>query len=606
MIDGIMKEFKLDFPTQPGVYQMLNSQGQIIYVGKAKNLKKRISSYFRKEHVDRKTAIMVEQIADIQVTITANEVEALLLEDNLVKEHRPRYNILLRDDKSYPYLFLSKDEDFPRMDFHRGPKRQPGYYFGPYPHAGAVRENLALIQKLFKLRQCSNNFFQHRTRPCLQYQIQRCTAPCVGYVTIEAYGEQVQHTLLYFSGKNEEIIADLTEKMENASQHFQFEKAAHYRDQIALLRKLQGQQSMVSDGGNIDILGMAALGEDVAVVVVFVRHGRVIGNKAFFPRVPLEEGLKQVLPSFILQYYLNPLHGEDPIERIVSSKKVEDKEALQGALEARLQRNILITDRKQAVFRHWQAMADINAAYALSQHQAKHNKIATQLEALRKELHLPNPISRIECFDISHTSGEAAVASCVVFNDQGPLTSDYRRFNIKDIQPGDDYAAIRQALSRHYFYLKSEERPLPDLLVIDGGQGQLRQAIEVLEELQVSGVNLLAISKGPSRKAGLEQLWMGGQKTSIRLPENSSALHILQTIRDEAHRFAITSHRRKRGKIGLTSTLESIEGIGPKRRRDLLRYFGGLQGIQQAGVADLMKVNGISEELAQRIYDHFH
>lgn len=601
-----MKDLNRDFPTQPGVYQMINAEGQVIYVGKAKNLKKRISSYFRPRAADRKTSIMVAQIADIQVTITANEVEALLLEANLVKEHRPRYNILLRDDKSYPYLFLSSGEEFPRLDFHRGPKRQQGHYFGPYPHAGAVRENLALIQKLFKVRQCSNNFFQHRTRPCLQYQIQRCTAPCVGYVTPEAYAEQVQHTLLYFSGKNEEIITDLTSKMENAAHFFQFEKAAYYRDQIALLRKLQGQQSMVSEEGNVDILGMAAQADNVAIVVVFVRHGRVIGNKAFFPRIPLEEGRKQALPTFILQYYLNPLHGEDPIERIVTSQSLTDKEALQTALQESLQRKIIITDRKQAIFRQWQMMADTNASYALSQHLAKQNKIAAQLEALQKALHLSNPIQRMECFDISHTSGEAAVASCVVFNDQGPLTSDYRRFNIKDIQPGDDYAALRQALSRHYFHLKSEEKELPDLLVIDGGPGQLKQATEVLEELQVSGVNLLAISKGPSRKAGLEQLWIGGHKTSLRLAEDSPALHVLQIIRDEAHRFAITSHRKKRGKLGLTSSLESIEGIGPKRRRDLLRYFGGLQGVQQAGVGDLTKVAGISEELAQRIYDHFH
>lgn len=595
-----------DLPTKPGVYQMLNADGKIIYVGKARNLKRRVSSYFRPRPNDIKTAVMMAQVVNIQVTITASENAALLLESNLIKEHRPRYNILYRDDKSYPYLFLSVGDDFPRLDFHRGAKRLTGRYFGPFPSASAVRENLALIQKIFKLRQCSDNFFNHRTRPCLQYQIQRCTAPCVNYVTKEAYAEQVQHTLLFFAGKNEEIIADLMQKMERAADLLEYEKAAAYRDEIGLLRKIQEQQSMVSDKGNLDIIGIAEQAGEVAIVVMFVRNGRLLGNKAFFPQMPLEAERAEVLSAFIPQYYLNPLHGEEPIERIIMSQPLADKEWIQNALQETLQTKIIITDRKQANYKQWQAMADTNASFVLSQHLAKHNKITAQLEALQKVLELANPIQRMECFDISHTSGKETVASCVVFNDQGPLTSDYRRFNIKDITPGDDYAALRQALSRHYTRLKGEEKPLPDLLIIDGGPGQLKQAVEILEEVQVSGVSLMGVSKGPARKAGLEQLWIAGHKDALRLAEDHPALHIIQMIRDEAHRFAITAHRKKRAKLMTASSLEAVEGIGPKRRRDLLRHFGGLQGLRQASVADLMRVSGISEELAKRIFDHFH
>ena len=595
-----------NLPTQPGVYQMISAEGKVIYVGKARNLKRRVSSYFRLRPQDVKTAVMMSQVVDIQVTLTASENEALLLEANLIKEIRPRYNILYRDDKSYPYLYLSLGADFPRLDFHRGAKRLAGHYFGPYPSAGAVRDNLALIQKIFRLRQCSDNFFQHRSRPCLQYQIQRCTAPCVNYVTKEAYAEQVEHALLFFAGKNEEIIADLMQKMEHAAEALEYEKAAAFRDEVALLRKIQEQQSIVSDSGNIDILGAAEQMGQIAIVVMFVRNGRLLGNKAFFPQMPLAANLADALEAFIPQYYFNPVHHEDHIERIVVSQILPDKEWIQNALTESFGHKLIITDRKLAPYKQWQKMADTNASFALSQHLAKHNKISAQLEMLQKVLELANPIQRMECFDISHTSGQATVASCVVFNDQGPLQRDYRRFNIQDITPGDDYAALRQALSRHYTHLKAEEKTLPDVLIIDGGPGQLKQASEVLEELQVSGVFLMAVSKGAARKAGQEQLWLPGQEDSLRLPEDSPALHIIQMIRDEAHRFAITSHRKKRAKQMTLSSLEAIEGIGPKRRRELLRHFGGLQGVRHASVADLMRVGGISEELAQRVFDCFH
>ncbi len=593
-------------PTQPGVYQMLNSQGKTIYVGKARNLKRRVSSYFRPRANNVKTAVMMAQVCDIQITITASENEALLLEANLIKKLRPRYNILYRDDKSYPYLYLSADDDFPRLDFYRGTKRLPGQYFGPYPSAGAVRENLALIQKLFKIRQCNNTFFAHRTRPCLQYQIQRCTAPCVSYVSKEAYSEQVHHVLMFFDGKNEEIIADLISKMEQAADIKDYERAAVYRDQIALLRKIQEQQSMVSDTGNIDVLGLAQQLDSVAIVVMFIRNGRVIGNKTFFPQMLLDSTPDEVLSAFIPQYYLNPLHGEEPIEKVVVNHHLPEKNWIENALQENLKRKINIVDKKEALYKQWTTMAETNANYMLNQHLAHHNKLNLQLELLQKTLNLSNNIQRIECFDISHTSGESTVASCVVFNDQGPLTSDYRRFNISNITPGDDYAALKQALSRHYTRIKAEEKPLPDLLIIDGGAGQLKQAQEVLEELQVSGVCLLAVSKGVTRKAGLEQLWLTDQKESLRLPENHLALHLIQSIRDEAHRFAITSHRKRRAKTMTFSSLEQIEGIGPKRRRELLRHFGGLQGLRQASVIDLMRVSGVSEELAKRIFDYFH
>ena len=497
-----------NLPTKPGVYQMLDVEGHVLYIGKARNLQRRVSSYFQRQTTDPKTAAMMAQVADVKVTITSSENEALLLEANLVKEHRPRYNILLRDDKSYPYLYLSIGEDFPRLDFHRGAKNRPGRYFGPYPNAGAVRDNLALTQKLFKLRQCRDTFFKNRTRPCLQYQIQRCTAPCVSYVTKEAYHQQVEHTLWFFEGKNDQIINDLINKMEIAAQALQYENAAYYRDQIALIRKLQGQ-SVVSDSGNIDIIGAAEAMNEVAIVVLFVRNGRLIGDRAFFPRVPPNFESKQVLAAFIPQYYLSPLHREEPIERIITSQALPDKQWLQNALQEVLKHKILITDRKQAPFRQWQNMASTNAHYALSQHLAQYNKIAAQLNALERVLGLSSSIQRMECFDISHTSGESTVASCVVFNDQGPLTKDYRRFNIKDITPGDDYAALYQALTRHYTHLKAEEKALPDILIIDGGQGQLKQGLNVLEELQVSGVTswlLLKVQKGSQvwRSYGLQ------------------------------------------------------------------------------------------------------
>ncbi|WP_040939716.1 excinuclease ABC subunit UvrC [Coxiella burnetii] len=597
--------FLKTLPTGSGVYQMQDAQGKVIYVGKARNLQKRVSSYFRRQ-LDSKTQAMMAQVQSIQTTITRNENEALLLEASFIKQFRPRYNVLLRDDKSYPYLYLATHQKFPLLDFYRGAKKAPGRYFGPYPNAGSVRENLALIQKLFKLRQCSESFFKNRTRPCLQYQIKRCTAPCVGYVNEQEYRRQVEDAILFFEGKNDQVIIKLTERMEVASENLVFEEAAHYRDQIRQLRRLQKQQIITGGKGNIDIIGIAESNGAIGFAILFIRSGRMIGHKPFFPNTPLGTTLQTALVEFIPQYYLSPLRNGDIPERIVTSEPLEDRLWIQRALSSGLNRKLAITDQKRAPYKQWQAMAALNAAQALSQHLAQKNTFALKLEAIQKSLALPNPIARIECFDISHTLGEATVASCVVFGEEGPIKKDYRRFNISGVTPGDDYGALRQALTRRYVRLKEGEGILPDVLLIDGGMGQLRQAAEVLEELQVSGVILTAIAKGPGRKAGLEKLFVWGRREEIHLPADNIAFHLIQQIRDEAHRFAITAHCNRRAKRRVESTLQEIEGIGPKRRQKLLKYFGGLQELQRASIEEIARVPGVSETLAKAIYDACH
>jgi excinuclease ABC subunit C len=584
---------------------MLDTHGKIIYVGKARNLQKRVSSYFR-SLLDNKTQAMMSQVASIQTIITSNENEALLLEANLIKQFHPRYNVLLRDDKSYPYLYLSTHQQFPRLDFYRGSKNAPGRYFGPFPNAGSVRDNLALIQKLFRLRQCNDTFFKNRTRPCLQYQIKRCTAPCVGYVDEPNYRQQVNDAILFLQGKNDEVVEKLVARMEIASQQLEYESAAFYRDQIAQLRRLQKQQFMIGDQGNIDVIGVSQSMGSIGFTILFIRGGRLIGDRAFFPNIPAGTETQTALSAFIAQYYLSPARNDDIPERIVLSESVADRLWIQNALSAELKRKVMIVDTQRAPYISWQRMAKDNAAHALSQHLASKNSVAIKLEALQTALHLPNPLRRIECFDVSHTMGEATVASCVVFTDEGASKKDYRRFNITDITPGDDYAALRQALTRRYTRLKEGGGELPDLLIVDGGVGQLKQAAEVLEELQVSGVILLGVAKGPERKPGLEKLYIWGKKLEIHLKSDDIALHLIQYIRDEAHRFAITAHRAKRAKGRLESPLQQIEGIGPKRRQQLLKHFGGLQELRKASVAEINQVPGISAALAQRIYDVLH
>ncbi len=602
----ILKMSFSEYPNKPGVYQMYNSEGNLLYVGKARNLKKRITSYFRKQGLPVKTEVLMRQVKEIKTTITASDTEALLLESNLIKQHRPRYNVLLRDDKSYPYLYLSTEQKFPRLDFFRGKRKGKGRYFGPYPTAGSVRENLALLQKLFRLRQCKDSFFKHRSRPCLQYQIKRCTAPCVDYISEQAYQEQVQHTILFLEGKNDQIIKQLETYMDEASSKREYELAARYRDQLVYLRKLQETQCISGNTGNADVIGVALNQEMAAVSVVFVRQGRIIGQRCYFPQIGIADTLDDVLTAFIPQYYMHQQRRDDLIDKLILSDKLPDKQMIQNWLEEQYGRKIHVTDFRGALYKQWQTMAKTNAQHALVTHIADKESALKKLAALQQTFHLKNPIERIECFDISHTMGESTVASCVVYDISGANHSAYRRFNIKEIKGGDDYAAMAQVLTRRYKKLKMEDAVLPDVVLIDGGKGQLHKAIKVFEALQLSGVLLVGVSKGPARKPGQEQLWLPGQARGLHLKSDSTALHLIQFIRDEAHRFAITTHRNKRDKTRQHSRLEEIPGIGAKRRQALIRHFGGMQTLRDASVVEIAKVEGISQSLAQVIYDELH
>jgi len=586
---------------RPGVYRMLSASGEVLYVGKARNLKKRVSSYFTGSDNAKKRAL-VAQIANIEVTVTHTESEALILENHLIKELQPRYNVLLRDDKGYPYIFLSTEQEFPRLAFHRGAKREKGRYFGPYPSAWAVRESLNLLQKLFPVRQCEDAFFRNRSRPCLQYQIKRCTAPCVGLIDQETYREHVRHASLFLEGKSHQIIDELVERMEAASQALEFERAARYRDQIAGLRRLQERQYVSGESGDLDIVACALGGGMCCVQVFYIRRGRNLGNRAYFPQVPEHADEAEVLAAFIPQYYLDK---EVPSEVLVSHE-LSDADLLEDVLGRQAGRRVAVAQRVRGERLRWVQMAVTNAKHALAARLASKAGMHSRFEALRDALGLDDLPNRLECFDVSHTMGEATVASCVVFDLEGPVKSDYRRFNIEGIAKGDDYGAMRQALMRRYTRLKEGEGRLPDVLFIDGGRGQVNEARKVLEELQVVDVMIVGVAKGPDRRAGMETLFIAGAAAPVSLPPDSPSLHLIQQIRDEAHRFAIVGHRGRRQKARNTSILETIPGMGPKRRQLLLKQFGGLREIERAGVEDLASVQGISKELAQRIYDAFH
>lgn len=595
------KAFLKTLTSRPGVYRMLSASGEVLYVGKARNLKKRVSSYFTGSDNAKKRAL-VSQIANIEVTITHTESEALILENHLIKEFQPRYNVLLRDDKGYPYIFLSTEQEFPRLSFHRGAKREKGRYFGPYPSAWAVRESLNLLQKLFPVRQCEDAFFRNRSRPCLQYQIKRCSGPCVGLVDRETYWEHVRHAILFLEGKSHQIIDELVERMEAASQALEFERAARYRDQIASLRRLQERQYVSGESGDLDIVACALGGGMCCVQVFYIRGGHNLGNRAYFPQVPEHADEADVLSAFIPQYYLDK---EVPSEVLVSHEP-SDADLLEEVLGRQAGRRVAVTPRVRGERLRWVQMAVSNAKHALAARLASKAGMHSRFEALRDALGLDDLPNRLECFDVSHTMGEATVASCVVFDLEGPVKSDYRRFNIEGISKGDDYGAMRQALMRRYTRLKEGEGRLPDVLFIDGGRGQVNEAHKVLEELQVVDVMIVGVAKGPDRRAGMETLYIAGAEVPISLPPDSPSLHLIQQIRDEAHRFAIVGHRGRRQKARNTSILETIPGMGPKRRRLLLKQFGGLREIERAGVEDLASVQGISKELAQRIYDAFH
>jgi excinuclease ABC subunit C len=598
-------------PSKPGVYRFFDAQQKLLYVGKAKDLKKRVSNYFRNNLTDRKTIALMEKVADFEITITENENQALLLESNLIKQHRPKYNILLRDDKSYPYICLSKHE-FPRLDYCRKTHavnkndNKIARYFGPYPNAGSVRENLSFIQKLFKLRQCSDVFFSHRSRPCIQYQINRCTAPCVDYVTKENYHAQVKDAIDFLEGKNNAVVQSVEKRMETASEQQDYESAASFRDLLIRLRKLQATQFITGGKGNIDIFGAAEKMGDIAIAIVSIRHGQMIGHKTFFPNLPPDTSIEEAFGAFIPQYYFNPVRQSQAIDRIVLSHKMTDKTWIQSALQEILHADIQIMDRQTPAFREWQSIATSNAIDALTQHQSEKNNIILKLELLQKKLHLDSMPERIECFDISHTMGEATKASCVVFGVEGAIKKAYRQFNIDNITPGDDYAAMQQVIARRYTKLKVDNNLLPDLIIIDGGKGQLKMAATVLESLQVSGVALIGIAKGPERKPGCEHIYLWGSDAEIILSSDDPVLHLLQFIRDEAHRFAITAHRKKRAKNRLQSVLDTMTGVGKKRKADLLKHFGGLQELKKASSEEISKVPGISRALAKYIYDVLH
>jgi len=586
--------------SRPGVYRMIDITDTVIYVGKAKNLKKRVSSYFRKMGLTSKNRVMVAQIAHIETTVTHTENEALILENNLIKELMPRYNILLRDDKTYPYLFISSDA-FPRIGLHRGAKRKKGRYFGPYPSAGAVRESLHLLQKLFPIRQCDDSYYQNRSRPCLQYQIKRCTAPCVGLISEADYQKDLQHTILFLEGKNQQVLDDLSEQMTLDSAALDFEKAALIRDKIISLRKVQERQYVSAEQGDLDVLA-AIVRDGLSVVEVsFIRGVRSLGSKSYFPKGTAAGSAEELLAAFIPQHYL----GKNMPAEVLVSHRFEDLTLLEEVLRSDSDHRVIIRCPQRGPSVRWMKMAMTNAEISLVQRLSSRSNLLQRFELLQEVLEMEEMPKRIECFDISHTRGEKTVASCVVFGLEGPLKADYRKFNIEGITPGDDYAAMNQALTRRYTRLQKGEGKRPDLLLIDGGKGQLTEAKAVMADLQLD-IDILGIAKGPARKPGEETLFLVGRAGEIDLSADSPALHLLQQVRDEAHRFAITGHRQRRAKARRTSPLESIEGMGPKRRQKLLQQFGGLQAIQRAGVEDLSGVEGISPNLAQKIYDAFH
>ena len=596
--------FLKNLTSQPGVYRMYSAQEEVIYVGKAKNLKKRVSSYFRTNVDNAKTRSLVSQIAHMDVTVVNSETEAFLLENNFIKKYKPRYNVVMRDDKSYPFIFLS-DHEHPRLSFHRGPKKKKGEYFGPYPSAWSVRESLRSMQRIFPVRQCEDSYYRARSRPCLQYQMQRCSAPCVeGYVSDEEYKEQVNFARLFLKGKNQQVIGSLVKNMEKASEALNFEAAARYRDQINALRKVQERQWVAGTQDNMDVFGFAFKGNMACIQVMFIREGQLLGSKAFFPKVPNIANESEVFESFFLQFYLA---GNKTIPRqIVMAHTLSDEAAIVELLSSEANHKVTFFKGAREEKRQYLELAQTNAESALDAQYSQQKSVFARYLDLEDAMEVDSPIQRMECFDISHTSGQQTVASCVVFNREGPLKSDYRRYNIEGITPGDDYAAMAQALKRRYKSVK-EVQKIPDLLLIDGGKGQLAQAEAFFEDWpHDKKPMLLGVAKGTTRKPGLETLILAGSHDVLPMESHSPALHLVQHIRDESHRFAITGHRNRRQKVKNTSSLESIPGVGAKRRQTLLKFMGGLHGLKKASKGEIASVPGISQDLADTIYDHLH
>ncbi len=598
------KEFITTLPHVSGTYQMLDSAGERLYVGKAKDLKKRVASYFRKHGLSPKTKSMVDQIADIRITVTQTESEALLLENNLIKKYMPRYNVLLRDDKSYPYIYISNNEKFPRIAFYRGARNTDEHYYGPYPSVAAVRLTINLLQKLFKLRTCQPSYFKNRTRPCLQYQIKRCSAPCVNYIAPQDYQQELSHAIQFLEGNSRSLIETLIKRMDKAAQDLNYEEAADFRDQVALLRQVSDQQLITSEGGDTDIIAGSIKEMHACVQVFNIRGGMNIGNKAFYPNLPNNDiDMARLLTTFAGQYYLkHPIPDE-----IIFSHKPDDQTTLTNMLSEKSGRKVkLITQTVRGKKKKYLELAVKNANIALKAKLLSRAGMYKRLQSLQETLNLSELPVRMECFDISHTMGEKTVGSCVVFDQNGALKQEYRRFNITGIIGGDDYAAMKQALQRRYRRVKSDNGKIPNLLFIDGGKGQTKEAQKVLKELSLSDVTIIGIAKGVERKPGLETLIHGDLGIDIKLDADSPALHLIQQIRDEAHRFAISGHRRQRDKARRHSPLEDIPGLGTKRRQSLLRYFGGWQGVNRASIEELGKVPGISLKLAESVYQTLH
>ncbi len=594
--------FLKNLTTRPGIYTMLNNKGEIIYIGKAKNLKNRVSSYFKTQTVSIKQQVMVTKVAAIEVTVTHTEGEALLLESQQIKRHKPRYNICLRDDKSFPYIYLSSEQDFPQITFHRGAKNKKGRYFGPYPSTGAVRESLKLLQRLFPIRQCDDAVYNNRTRPCLQYQIERCTAPCVGLIDKQNYALDVESTVMFLEGKGGLLIDQLIVKMEHAAANLDFERAAGYRNQIAKMRSVLEKHFVSGEKGDVDIIACASKANLACVQVFFIRNGQHLGNKVFFPKMTDEHAPASIVQAFIPQYYLDkPVPHE-----LIVSHELEEAELLSEVLAGQAKHSVAISSSVRGERLKWLQMACTNAENSLLSKLSDKQGLYARYLSLQEELGCKDLPKRLECFDISHTQGEQTVASCVVFDREGPVKSAYRRFNITGITGGDDYAAIHQAVFRRFKRLKQGEHEAPDILFIDGGKGQVHEAQKALAELDINNVMIVGVSKGPDRKPGMEKLILVDQEQPVEMTTGASGLLLIQHIRDEAHRFAITGHRQRRGKASKQSVLETIPGLGSKRRQNLLKQFGGLQGISCAGVDALCSVDGISRQLAQQIYELFH
>ena len=595
------RELIASLPNRPGVYRMFDAAGGALYVGKARDLKKRVASYFQKSGHEPRIAAMIAQVARVETTAVRSEGEALLLENNHIKALEPRYNILYRDDKSYPYICLSGDP-YPQLRFHRGTLDRKHRYFGPFPSAGAVREGMALLQKVFQLRTCENTVFANRSRPCMLHQIERCTAPCVGLISEADYQQDVQSTTLFLQGKTDEVLAQLKRQMDQASALLHFERAARTRDKIARLQLLQSRQFVESaTAGDLDVIAAVHEENMFAVNVVMIRGGRHVGDRTFFPRHAEGVEATDVVTAFLAQHYV-----ERPVPPTLIAPDATGADALAEVLSAQSGRRVEINTNPGGERRVWLTMATQNATLAIRQKLAQKATQEDRLAALQEALHLSPSAQRIECFDVSHTMGEAAVASCVIYDRHAMQTSEYRRFNVTPAQAGDDYAAMREALSRRCARIVAGEYPAPDLLVIDGGKGQVSVAAEVLAEQGLHQTPLIGIAKGPERKPGLEDIVFPGREEVLNLPPDHPGLHLLQQIRDEAHRFAIQGHRARRAKKRNTSTLQEISGIGSTRRRALLTHFGGIKGIQSASVEDLARVPGISHALAERIYAQLH